>query len=134
MTDRILNLDAARAARAEAGGDVPVVQFGDREFVLAAELPADFAFLQADGDLRGAIGTLFSAEDVDAFWASRPSIDDLEALADGIGSLYGLSRPESSASDASSSTDGMRSRPTSSGSTDSTSDAKLSAVPESAAS
>jgi len=116
-----LDLDAARAARAEAAGETHALVFGAVEFPLPAELPADFAFRLADGETRGALEALL-AERFEEFWERRPTIEDLTALAEGVAKLYGFGDPgESSASAPSSANGGKRSRPTSSGSTRSTS-------------
>lgn len=125
MSDRVLDLDKARAARAEAAGEAPVVVFAGREYVLPVEVPADFAFAMEGRNLHDAIRALFlTPEDADSFFASKPTLEDLGALADGIGEMYGLSAPESVASGGSSSTAGDSSRPTSSGSTGSTSESR----------
>lgn len=113
----VLDLDAARAARTEATGEGHLFVFCGVKFPLPVELPADFAFKLADQDAKGALEALL-AERFDEFWALRPSIEDLNALAEGVAKLYGFGTPgESPASAPSSTNGGKRSRPTSPGTT-----------------
>lgn len=105
-----LNLDAARAARREAMGETPSFVFGGREFALPAELP--FAVVldmrelsSADGDTAAQAAAIASVvkhllgDEHDAFMALSPSIEDLEALIDGVLPEYGTDLPESAASE-----------------------------------
>jgi hypothetical protein len=94
---RSIDLDAARAARAEAAGEPVALTFGGKTIALPPELPADFALLLADGDFRGAVKALLN-EDAQWFFDLRPSMDDLKALAEGAGEVYGLTEGESEAS------------------------------------
>lgn len=118
---RVLDLDAARAARAEVDDAPPIVRFGGQTFELPSELPIDFAFRQREGDLRGAIGLLFG-DAADRFFGLRPSVADIAELADGVLKMYGLTPGEAKASGSSSPNGGASSRPTSSASTGSTSE------------
>lgn len=118
---RVLDLDAARAARAEVEEAPPVVRLEGQTFELPRELPIDFAFRHREGDLRGALGMLFG-DSADRFFALRPSVADIEELAAGVLKMYGLSPGEAKASGSSSPSGGATSRPTSSGSTPSTSE------------
>lgn len=116
MSARELNLDAARAARAEVAGEPPVIVFGGERFTLPRELPADFALRAAAGDLQDALSALFDDDDAtrERFWALKPSLNDVLALVEGIGGLYGFDGlGESSASGDSSATTSSPSRPTS---------------------
>lgn len=138
-----LDLDAARAARAEQGGEAPVVGFGGVDFVLPSEPP--FAFLEGlgrfaeaakdipEGDLEAAsrttpmlieaVGCLFTSEQWEQFNGLRPSYNDLMELVNGLGKLYGLGEDlgESQGSDEGSSSTGEQPKPTSPDSTESTS-------------
>ena len=114
-----LDLDAARAARAEARAENPTVKFGGEVFKLPAELPMEFIWLLVEGEERKALDCLFS-DDLERFCRQQPSREDIMAFFAGIRDLYGLNQGESSASAGSSSNGGNRSRltsPTSIGST-----------------
>lgn len=112
------DLDAARAARAEAKGDTPIFIFGGQKFVLPAELPVEFAYLL--DDTKEAMRFLLG-DDFDDFWVHRPSRQDLRDLIAWVSKTYGTTPGESLASDGSSPTGGRPSRPTSPASTRSTS-------------
>lgn len=116
-----LDLDAARAARAETRGDPPTVTIGGETFVLPAELPMGYVWTLVDGgeDLD-ALKILFDGQ-LDRFVATGPTREDILALIRGVPGLYGLGPGESVASDGSSKPRSSRSRPTSSASTGSTS-------------
>jgi hypothetical protein len=115
---RGVNLDAKRAARAEARGENPIVTLGGREFELVGEMPLALVEKLTSGDMAGAVELLLAdADDIDEFMANRPTVKDLEAIAE-IYSAGGLG--ESSASTRSSTSTGKPSRPTSNGSTPST--------------
>ena len=94
---RSIDLDAARAARAEAGAEPVSLTFGDRSIELPVEMPADFALQLSVGDFRGAVDALLG-EEAEWFFDLRPSLDDLKALADGASEVYGLTEGESGAS------------------------------------
>lgn len=92
--DRVIDLDAARAARAEKNGPAPIIRLGGKDWTLPVELPADFAILSAAGDLAGAMHALLG-EQFEAFWKIGLSMDDLEAIADQAAGLYGVQTGES---------------------------------------
>jgi hypothetical protein len=94
---RSIDLDAARAARAEAAAEPVSLTFGGKTIELPVEMPADFALQLADGDFRGAVTALLDKE-TEWFFDLRPSLDDLKALADGASEVYGLTEGESEAS------------------------------------
>ncbi len=103
-----INLNAKRKARAalaeKAGKPVPqhTVTLGDGEFTLPRELPAEFAFAASEGDLRRAITELFNGS-AEAFFAERPSFNDVMELVQQVSDLYGFDDlGESPASDSSS--------------------------------
>lgn len=102
-TDRRVDLNAARAARAGKKGQAPRVDLGDRQFLLPAELPVEvitaFGMMQ-QSDLAGmtdAVGALFGDQ-----WAEVKklgfSVDDLLELLSQIMPMYGFTVPESLAS------------------------------------
>ena len=112
-----LDLDAARAARAEKDRRPRVIKLGGEEFTVPARCPIDALEEVAEGNLRECLRLLLGDEQYARFMAHRP--DDLDFRA--IGEMYGVSFPESSASAPSSGDDGTSSRPTSSESTEPTS-------------
>lgn len=90
--ERILNLNAARAARAEAEREPVLLEFGDETFTLPVEMPYDLVRLSSQGDLDGAILSLFDGDQkaADRLYAQKPTMDDLHALVDGLADLYGV--------------------------------------------
>lgn len=98
MPQRIIDLCAARAARAEAMRE-PVIMKWDEgvSFTLPVELPADFALLAQEGNMRGALIVLLG-EQADEFFALRPSMDDINELSEAAGQVYGIAPGESNAS------------------------------------
>ena len=93
---RIIDLDAARAARAEATTPV-VVRFGGTDYTLPNELPLEAA-MSADDPV--AFLTSLLGSHADDFMSAGPSIADVTMLAESIASVYGFeSVPESPASD-----------------------------------
>jgi hypothetical protein len=122
-----LDLDALRAARAEAAGERPMIRFGGEIFEGPVEIPFRFFIRLAEEDLAGAVEEILDGQ-ADQFWAKKPSPQDLREFIYGLPRLYGLGSPgESPASGRSSSTTGSPSRPTSPATTASTSDTPPSA-------
>lgn len=116
-----LDLDAARAARAEARGEAPTVTLGGETFTLPAELPMRYVWTLVEGDDMDALKVLFDGQ-LDRFLATVPTREDILALVAGVPTLYGLaSQGESPASAGSSNNGSSRSRPTSPAVTRSTS-------------
>jgi hypothetical protein len=96
---RVIDLGAAKAARAEAQNEPVVLKWDDKtSFTLPVEMPADFALLASEGDLRGAVTALIG-DQAQKFFELRPSMEDLTALAELAGSVYGLTAGEAPASD-----------------------------------
>jgi hypothetical protein len=118
----LIDLDAARAARAELNGEHSVVRFGGEMFDLPAECPLDFILALNDDEPKTAVEALVG-EQWERFWAHRPSREDIRELARGVADAYGLGggMSESPASGGSSKTGGRRSRRTSLPTTESTS-------------
>lgn len=95
---RIIDLAAARAARAEAHREPVVLRWDEGvEFTLPVEMPADFALLAQEGSMRGALAALLG-DQADEFFALRPTMDDVNALAEEAGRVYGMTPGESPAS------------------------------------
>jgi hypothetical protein len=115
-----LDLDAARAARAETRGDPPTVVLAGETFTLPPEMPMRYMWTLLDGDDMAALKVLFDGQ-LDRFLACDLTREDLLALLDGVPHLYGLRPGELSASDGSSSGTSSHSRPTSPATTRSTS-------------
>lgn len=116
-----LDLDAARAARAEAKGEAPTVTLHGEKFTLPAELPMRYVWTLVDGDDMAALKVLFNGQ-LERFIALDPTREDVLALVAGVPKLYGLgSEGESPASAGSSANGSSRSRPTSGATTASTS-------------
>lgn len=113
-----VDLDAKRAARREARGDNPRVSLGGREYELVGEMPLALVEKLTSGDMAGAVELLLAdAADIEDFMSHRPTVNDLEVIAE----LYGAGGlGESSASKRSSASNGRHSRPTSNASTGST--------------
>jgi hypothetical protein len=116
-----LDLDAARAARAEARGEPPTVTLGGETFTLPPEMPLRYVWTLVDGDDMAALRVLFNGQ-LDRFLATEPTREDILTLIAGVPALYGLVSPGESPASAGSSNDGSsRSRPTSPAATRSTS-------------
>jgi len=96
-TKRVVDLNAARAARMETEQEPVTILIADAEFTLPVELPADYALLAMGGDLRGAVQALLG-DDADRFFETRPSLPDLEALIEGVNGAYGVAEGDSPAS------------------------------------
>lgn len=117
-----LDLDAARAARAEAEGEPHVVVLDGQEFTMPPEMPAQFALHVMEGNIFKGLEALFGPDQYAVFSKIVYSIDDLLELADGVANLYGFENVgEALASRRSSRNSGKPSRPTSKRSTVSTS-------------
>lgn len=116
----LVDLDAARAARAETVGERHI-KLGGEQFNLPAELPWDFFDVLDTGDMKAAMEMLLNGQ-FERFWKHQPTTEDMKVLAKSVPSLYGFGgNPESSASGGSSVPAGNRSRPTSPATTRSTS-------------
>lgn len=109
-----IDLDAARAARAETEDGAHDVVLGGQHFALPAELPFAVGNLWAENKTKEGLDMLLG-DDAEAFWALRPSVADVTALVAGLAEEYGFGggAGESSASNGSSPNTSSRSRPTS---------------------
>lgn len=90
---RVIDLNRARAARAEAAKQPVLLKIGDAQIELPVEVPADFALLSADGRVREAVEALFG-EGADEFFKAKPSIEDLNELIGQVSEIYGLDEGE----------------------------------------
>lgn len=107
-----VDLDAARAARAELNGEHPTVKFGEKVFELPVEMP--FGIVESVNAMQKAQETgdgylvtkalsdiakdLFGPE-YEAFLAFQPSMLDMQMLLENIAPMYGLTPGESAASE-----------------------------------
>jgi hypothetical protein len=91
---RVIDLDAARAARAETQRDAPVLHYANRDWTLPAELP--FAFAEAaGGDTKDVVRALSAlmGDQWDDFIRSGITLADIEVLVEGIPEVYGIGDP-----------------------------------------
>jgi len=89
MDPVVIDLDAAAAARRETIGEGPVVIWKGDELRFPAELPAEAALRLEAGELAAGIKELLG-ESAERFFAGKPSLDDLEALVEGLANAYGV--------------------------------------------
>lgn len=89
---RVIDLDAARAARAEANKEAPVLRFADKDWTLPVELPWEIAEAAAAGDAVAALRAieLLLGDQWAEFKSHRPSLSDILVIVEGIGDLYGV--------------------------------------------
>lgn len=107
-----VDLDAARAARAEQNGEHPTVKFGDQIFELPTEMP--FTIVESVNEMQAAqaesdgfrISKMLTviAQDLfgdhyTEFLDKHPSMLDMQLLLENIAPLYGLNQGESQASE-----------------------------------
>jgi hypothetical protein len=85
-----LDLDAARAARAEAAGQGHSFTFGGEDFATPPELPLRFGVALKEQDPNGAFDALLGAEAAARFWSHEPTTQDTEALMAWVVETYGL--------------------------------------------
>lgn len=90
---RVIDLNQARSARAEAAKQPVLLKIGSAEIELPVEVPADFALLTAEGRMREAVEALFG-EGAEQFFAAKPSLDDLNELISQVSEVYGLDEGE----------------------------------------
>lgn len=88
---RVIDLDAARLARAEAQGEAPVIRFAGKDWQLPVELPWEIAEAAASGDATAAlkgIATLLG-DRWDEFKSHQPTLADIVVIVQHVGELYG---------------------------------------------
>lgn len=115
MTDEVFDLDAARAAEADAALRPLKVVLGGQTFSINRPLPLAVSFAAAEGNWRGIVTGLFGA-DADAALAAGLTTEDVSKLFDRLMGGPGKSKT----SVGSSATGGEKSKRISRGSTDST--------------
>jgi hypothetical protein len=93
-TTRSVDLKARRAARAEAAGEPPSVEFDDYKWELPLELPLSFIEALSRNELTSACRELFGDKGDEFLAVVRPTLEDMAELA----KLYGRSLGEASAS------------------------------------
>lgn len=89
---RVIDLDQARAARAEARGgkEAPQIKLDNRHWQLPAEIPVDFVMEAERGNFRRAFTFIFDEKVGAEFNEIGLSLDDVEALAEGVYEVYGV--------------------------------------------
>lgn len=92
MTDRVIDLDAARAARAEAAGVAPRVIFAGKEYAMPVELPWAIVEAAAGGDADALVSAirLLLGDQWAAFQEAGPSVADMQLLIGHVAGVYGL--------------------------------------------
>lgn len=98
-----IDLDKARAARAETQGETHDLVLGGETYQLPAELPYEWAEASALGNIRVALAALLGEEEAARLFKAALSIKDLEEMNDQIAVIYGVGESgEASASRSSS--------------------------------
>ena len=89
---RLIDLDAARAARAEATEEAPVVRFGGTDYTLPVELPWAMVEAAASGDTAGLVSAvkMLLGNQWETFEAAQPSVADMRILSEHVATLYGV--------------------------------------------
>lgn len=92
---RIIDLDAARAARLETAANPPSIVLGGNTFQLPPELPIDVVDHASAGEFKLAVLALFVGDEAEAqrFLDSAPgglTMQDLKALLDELEAMYGM--------------------------------------------
>lgn len=86
---RVIDLDQARAARAEAEKQPVTLKVAGQRLELPAELPAEYALYIDEGHVRAGVEALLG-EHADAFWELKPSADDVGELITQVDAVYGI--------------------------------------------
>lgn len=115
MTEEVFDLDAARAADADASRQPFPFRFGGKVFHIPRPLPLKVSFAFGDGDWKGIVRGLFG-DQADEVLDLGLSSDDAIML---VNQMLG-GQGKSKASHGSSPTGGRKSKPTSNGTTEST--------------
>jgi hypothetical protein len=87
---RVIDLDAARAARAEAKAEAPIVKFGGVEYTLPVELPwsiVEAASTQNTTDVVNAVKSLLGSQ-WSSFEATGVSVADMTTLIENVATVY----------------------------------------------
>lgn len=88
---RVIDLDAARLARAEAQQEAPVIRFAGKEWELPNELPWSIAEAAASGDASAALRgiALLLGDRWEEFKEHQPTLGDIVVIVQHVGELYG---------------------------------------------
>ena len=88
---RVVDLDAARAARAEAKGEAPCIRFGGQDWTLPVEMPWEVAEVASEGTAAAAMSAvrLLVGEQWVEFKKHQPSLADVMVLIEAIAEIYG---------------------------------------------
>jgi hypothetical protein len=87
---RVIDLDAARAARATAQAEAPVIKFGGEEYTLPIELPwsiVEAASSSNTSEIVNAVKSLLG-EQWTTFEATGVSVADMTTLIESIAGVY----------------------------------------------
>jgi hypothetical protein len=93
---RIIDLDAARSARAEAQAEAPVIRFNAVEYTLPAELPWSIVEAATTGETKAIVNAVKSllGEQWADFEKSGVSASDMIVLIENIATIYGTNSGE----------------------------------------
>jgi len=93
---RIIDLDAARSARAEALAEAPVIRFNGQDYTLPAELPWSIVEAASTGETKAIVSAVKSllGEQWNDFEKSGVSVSDMTTLIENIATVYGTSPGE----------------------------------------
>jgi hypothetical protein len=91
VSERIVDLDAARAARVAQQDDAPQLRFAGKLFELPRELPWALAEAAGSGSTEAAVGAIkhLLGDQWAAFEACGPTIDDVRVMLESVVALYG---------------------------------------------
>jgi hypothetical protein len=91
-TSRVVDLDAARAARAAAHEGQPVIRFGGKDWKLPNELPWAVAEAAGAGTAQSAVEAVKAllGKQWDAFAKLHPTVEDVRTLLEAIAELYNI--------------------------------------------
>jgi hypothetical protein len=92
MTQFALNLDAARAQRAEARKESLRIQFGNElfDFPGVQDWPIELTSVLQSGDMVAALKLLLSEEDLARFLKHKPTLGDINELFEALGNASGV--------------------------------------------
>ncbi len=96
MADRVIDLDAAKIARAEKQKHKLLVRFNGKDWNLPTELPWVVAEAAASGDGAGAMRAiqLLLGDQWEEFKEAQPSLGDMTVLLTAVGEMYGGDIPK----------------------------------------
>lgn len=91
MSSRIVDLDAARAARTATQGEPPQVKFGGHLFTLPSELPWALAEAAGSGSAEAAVSAVkhLLGADWATFESCSPTVEDVRVMLEAVVAMYG---------------------------------------------